>query len=59
MTTITSRDRELRKLPKHQLVSIHVANGGLMGAATYSKWTKDELINIILEDEGLDPWGNR
>jgi len=59
MTTATIRDRELRKLPKHELVRIHVNNGGLMGAATYSKWTKDELVSIILQDEGLDPWGSR
>lgn len=46
------RYKELNKLPKDELARMHVANGGLMGYATYMKWRKDELISIILEDEG-------
>lgn len=54
--TNTSRIKELAKLPKWQLVNMHVASGGLMGAATYAKWTKDELVNAVAGDEGIDPW---
>jgi hypothetical protein len=39
---------KLSKMTKSQLALMHVANGGLMGYATYMKWTKEELINEIL-----------
>ena len=53
------RYKQLAKLPKWQLVNMHVANGGLMGRGTYAKWTKEELINVVLEDEGINPWPAR
>ena len=56
ITHARARLIELSKLPRPQLARMHVANGGQMGLATYLKWRKDELINAILEDEGLDPW---
>ena len=59
MTTTTharARLLELNKLPKSALAQLHVQQGGQMGYATYLKWRKDELVNVILECEGLDPW---
>ena len=59
MTTTTlarARLLELSKLSKLQLAALHVQQGGLMGVSTYMQWRKDELVNIILEIEGLDPW---
>lgn len=50
------RYSELRKLPKATLAQMHVRNGGIMGLRTYLQWTKDELINAVLEDEGINPW---
>jgi hypothetical protein len=50
------RIKQLAKLPKAQLAQMHAANGGLMGLATYMKWTKDELVDAVAQDEGLDPW---
>lgn len=46
------RTRELSRVPKNVLASMHKQNGGLMPLATYRKWTKAELVNEILEDEG-------
>ena len=43
--------QQLSKMSKDQLAQMHAANGGLMGVQTYRKWTKDELVNIILEDQ--------
>ena len=51
-----TRIREIERTPKAQLARMHVANGGQMGLATYLKWRKDELIRIVAEDEGIDPW---
>ena len=51
------RIRELTRTPKADLARMHVRNGGLMGLQTYLRWSKDELINAVLEDEGIDPWG--
>ena len=45
------RYKELAKLPKAQLAQMHAANGGLMGLAVYQKWTKDELLRAVIEDE--------
>jgi hypothetical protein len=45
------RRRELEKMPKEDLVQLHMQYGGAMGAATYRRWHKEELINTILEDE--------
>ena len=45
------RYHELRNLPMATLVSMHIANGGLMARATYMTWTKEEIITEILEDE--------
>ena len=50
------RIQQIERTPKAQLARMHVANGGQMGLATYLKWQKRELVNAILEDEGLDPW---
>jgi hypothetical protein len=55
---VNERERELQKLRKPQLVQMHVRNGGLMGVETYMKWTKQELINAVLEDEGINPWSS-
>ena len=51
------RIKELAKMPKWQLANMHVANGGLMGLATYMKWTKDELVDAVARDENIGPWG--
>ena len=48
------RAQERSKMTKSQLASMHVTNGGLMGLNTYLKWSKDELVNVILSDE--DAW---
>ena len=45
--------KTLNKLSKYELAAMHVRNGGLMGLPTYLKWTKDELISVILEDQRL------
>jgi len=45
------RVRQLQALGKPALARIHVDNGGLMGLATYLRWSKDELIAAIIEDE--------
>ncbi len=50
----SDRIAQLYKMTKDQLARMHVANGGLMGYATYRKWTKDELVNAILEDESYE-----
>lgn len=47
------RIKELAKLPKWQLAQMHKSNGGLMPLATYQKWSKDELLNAVIEDERL------
>ena len=47
------RIKELAKLPKWQLAQMHKSNGGLMPLADYQKWTKDELLSAVIEDEGL------
>ena len=56
MTPTEQRRKALEKTPKYQLASMHAANGGLMGVTTYLQWTKDELVNAVLEDEGYRPW---
>jgi hypothetical protein len=56
MSGTQARIRELTRTPKAQLARIHAANGGLMGVAVYSTWSKDELVNAVLEDEGINPW---
>ena len=56
MTDTATRIREIERTPKATLARMHVANGGLMGLPTYLKWSKDELVRIVLEDEGIDPW---
>lgn len=48
---MTHTAAQLAKMTKRQLAEMHVANGGLMGLATYLQWTKDELISTILTDE--------
>ncbi len=50
------RVRQIERMPKAALARLHVANGGLMGLATYLKWTKDELVSVVLQDEGISPW---
>ena len=55
-TDARARAAELRKTPKATLVGMHINRGGLMGREVYRRWTKDELVNVILECEGLDPW---
>jgi hypothetical protein len=45
------RERELRRFPKATLASMHKANGGLMPLATYLKWSKDELVSAVMDDE--------
>ena len=51
-----TRLAQIQRTPKAQLARLHVANGGQMGYATYMQWRKDELVNIVAEDEGIDPW---
>jgi hypothetical protein len=43
--------QQLSKMSKDQLAQMHAANGGLMGVQTYRKWTKDELVKAVLEDQ--------
>jgi hypothetical protein len=47
------RFRELNRRSKPFLADLHVRKGGLMGYFTYIRWTKEELIKAILEDEGF------
>ena len=49
--TQAKRYRELRKVPKATLAQWHAANGGVMGVQVYIQWTKEELINAVMEDE--------
>jgi nucleoid-associated protein YejK len=44
-------EQELRKLPKGTLAEMHKANGGLMLLSEYRRWSKDELVSAVLEDE--------
>ena len=46
------RRNELMRMAKIILVEMHIANGGLMGANVYKKWTKEELVNEIMHHEG-------
>lgn len=52
MTKRDKRIRELARMTKSVLARMHKQNGGLMPLADYLKWTKDELVNAVLEDEG-------
>lgn len=52
LAAMEARRRELRKLSKSRLASIHMTNGGLMPHSTYVKWRREELVNAVLEDEG-------
>lgn len=47
----SQRYRELRKEPKHLLITMHIGYGGLLKRAEYAKWTKDQLIQAVIEDE--------
>ena len=53
---LRTRIREIENTPKATLARMHAANGGQMGLATYMKWRKDELVHVVCEDEGIDPW---
>jgi len=46
--------RELRKLSKRQIAQMHIDNGGCMLLSEYMKWTKDELIAEVLEDQRVE-----
>lgn len=48
-----ARIRELSRMTKRELAQMHAANVGLMSMADYLKWTKDELIRAVCEDEGI------
>ena len=54
-----TRRQQLTKLSKDQLALMHHNAGGAMGLKVYLKWTKDELVNAVLQDEGIDPWASR
>lgn len=41
----------IRKWTKHDLVLRHRMNGGAMQTYEYMKWSKDELVNAVMEDE--------
>ena len=47
------RIKELARMPKGQLAQMHKTNGGLMPLSTYQKWTKDELLSAVIEDERI------
>lgn len=51
---VSKRVAELSKMTKAQLAQMHVNYGGLMGFANYVKWSKDELVNTVLQDEALN-----
>jgi len=44
-------DQQITRMTKAQLAQMHAANGGLMGVKVYMQWTKDELINAVIEDQ--------
>jgi hypothetical protein len=44
-------ETELAKMSKYDLARMHRANGGLMTLAEYLQWTKDELVNAVMEDQ--------
>jgi hypothetical protein len=50
----SARVKELAKMSKLDLVCMHIENGGLMGYQEYAKWSKDELINTVLQDEAIN-----
>ena len=45
------RYNELRKLPKRELAEMQHNRGGLLAVAEYMRWTKEELIDAILDSE--------
>jgi len=47
------RAKELNRMSKRELAAMHVQYGGLLGFLTYAKWSKDELVNTILQDESM------
>lgn len=51
---VSKRVAELNAMPKDMLARMHVNYGGLMGFNTYLKWTKDELVNTVLQDEAIN-----
>jgi hypothetical protein len=44
-------DQQITRMTKAQLAQMHAANGGLMSVKVYMQWTKDELINAVIEDQ--------
>jgi hypothetical protein len=42
-----------QRMDKRFLATKHKNNGGLLTVAEYMKWTKDELINTLIEDDKL------
>jgi hypothetical protein len=45
------RLRELNRKSKRELARMHKANGGLMPLADYLRWSKDELVGAVMDDE--------
>lgn len=45
------RIREISQMPKTTLARMHLANGGLMPLADYLRWSHDELVKAVIEDE--------
>jgi hypothetical protein len=50
---MVARSAELGRLTKSKLAVMHSANSGLLSAVEYIKWKHEELVNAVLEDEGL------
>ena len=48
-----ARRKVLGHMAKASLAVMHTRNGGLLSVAEYVKWRHEELVNEVLEDEGL------
>jgi hypothetical protein len=52
-TRMVARSAELGRKGKPELAVMHSANTGLLSVSEYVKWKHEELVNAVLEDEGL------
>lgn len=46
-----ARIKELQRMSKFVLANMHIARGGLMPLADYLRWTHDELVTAVIDDE--------
>lgn len=45
------RIKEISRMHKDKLARMHKYNGGLMPLSDYLRWSHDELVNAVIEDE--------